>query len=203
MLKLDLGDSLVWMTTAEDLYVRSACAAQSGSGYPQSNELNVASVCAGYAFELLFKVLVRACGGKPAAQHPPRKAYEELKTLADKEVRSSVNEILLRHGWNDPDHLLTFLDDLCKIDRKYWGLPPSGEGPRSSTFHVGGRKAFDTLRRLHRDLTDLALSKIRANSDVQENWPGLQQRQIDKPRLAYPELQLDVKTMRENRGRKE
>ena len=48
------------------------------------NELNVAAVCAGYAFELLFKVLVKAGRDElPKAEHEPSVAYEHL-TREDK-----------------------------------------------------------------------------------------------------------------------
>ena len=198
MLKLDLGDAAIWMRTAEDLYLQSAQRAQAEAGFPQTNQLNVACVCAGYAFELLFKVLVRAGGGKPAAKHAPSEAYEMMKELPDKGVESSVDQILGQHGWEDPEVFLGFLDDLCKVERKYWGLPPSGHGSRSSTFHIGGSKAFDALRRSHQALSGLALRKIESNCGFEEIWPGLRQHRIEKPPRSYFELTQHVKATRED-----
>ena len=198
MLKLDLGDAAIWMETAEDLYVQSARTAQAEAGFPQTNQLNVACVCAGYAFELLFKVLVRAGGGKPAAEHAPSKAYEMMKELPDKGLGNSVDEILGQHGWVDPEVFLGFLNDLCKVERKYWGLPPSGRGSRSSTFHIGGRKAFDALRRLHQALSNFALFTIESNNGFEEIWPGLRQHNIEKPQRSYVELTQHVKATRKD-----
>ena len=125
-------------------------------------------------------------------KHAPSKAYEMMMDLPDKEVGSSVDEILGQHGWEDPEVFLGFLDDLCKVERKYWGLPPSGHGSRSSTFHIGGRKAFDALRRLHQAMSDLALRKIESNGGFEEIWPGLRQHKIDKPQRSYIELTQHV-----------
>ena len=60
MLKLDWGDAQIWMDTAEMLYLRNVENLRGSlprAGYPGTNELNVANVCARYAFELIFKVL--------------------------------------------------------------------------------------------------------------------------------------------------
>ena len=82
MLKLDLGDSRVWMETAVMLYENNAPSlgdvSWEESGYPRTNKMNVAYVCGGYAFELLFKVLCKSGGKlsqcKARNQHCVRKA---------------------------------------------------------------------------------------------------------------------------------
>ncbi len=173
MLKLDLGDAQIWMRMAEDVYAQSADSARSGANYPQTNQLNVASVCAGLAFELLFKVLARAGGGSPPAEHPPSKAYENIKQMPDKKLVNSVGKIFLQHGWGDIEELFAFLDDLCDTNRKYWGLPRGGTGGRHATFNVGGRKACDALRKMHQDLSRLALREIDANTNAMEVWDGI------------------------------
>ena len=173
MLKLDLGDAQIWMRVAEDMYLQSADASRSGQNYPKTNQHNVAFVCAGFAFELLFKVLARAGGGDPPAVHRPSKAYKKIKQLPDKKLADSVGKIFLQHGWSDTEELFAFLDDLCDFNRKYWGLPPNGTGGRKATFSFGGRKEFDALGKMHRDLSRLALREIDANTDTMEVWDGI------------------------------
>ena len=176
MLKLEWGDAQVWMNVAEDLYLRNAKTPEdflrSRGGFPRTNEMNVAAVCAGYAFELTFKVLVRAAGGKPDPKHPPRDAYNNLKELGDGEVRAEVDRIIADHGWDEPDHLLEYLDDLGHQDRKYWMRPKDDTKRGTTVIHVGGRRGFDALKRTHKDLSRLALETIESNSDTYEIWPG-------------------------------
>lgn len=173
MLKLDLGEAQIWMRVAADLHSQSADASLAGANYPQTNQLSVAHVCAGFAFELLFKVLARAGGGDPPAVHPPSEAYETIKQLPDKNMLDSVGKIFSQHGWGDPDELFAFLDDLCDINRKYWGRSKTGTGGGHAEFGVGGRKAGDALRKMHQDLSRLALRSIDANTDVMEDWSGI------------------------------
>ena len=175
MLKLDWGDAQIWMKTAEALYLRSVGNPQKPlprAGYPHTNKLNVATVCAGYAFELIFKVLARAGGKQPKPVHEPSAAYEHLT----KEDKGTVARIILKHGWNDSGEFLTYLDEnLCDRDRKYWGRSPKG-GKVQGTFHSGGRKDMDALKRLHEELSDFAMKRIEENPEVHEDWPGTNQR---------------------------
>lgn len=175
MLKLDWGDAQVWMDTAEMLYLRSIGNPQKPlrrGGYPHTNKLNVATVCAGYAFELIFKVLARAGGNQPEPVHNPSAAYEHLT----KEDKDAVDRIILEHRWNDSGEFLTYLDEvLCDRDRKYWGRPPKGGNPQA-VFSFGGRKGIDVLRKLHKELSELAIKRIEDNPEVYEDWPGTNQR---------------------------
>ncbi|MDE0332839.1 MAG: hypothetical protein OXL41_13330 [Nitrospinae bacterium] len=175
MLKLDWGDAQVWMDTAEILYLRNAENPRGSlprADYPGTNELNVANVCAGYAFELLFKVLVRAGGMQPEPVHEPSAAYEHLK----QEDKDAVDRIILKHRWNDSGEFLTYLDKvLCDRDRKYWGRTPKG-GNAKTVFSFGEQKCMDALKRLHKELSDFAIKRIEDNPDVYEDWPGIGQR---------------------------
>ena len=150
------------------LYLRHVSGPRRIPGYPRENELNVAAVCAGYAFELIFKVLVRASGGKPQAIHRPRVAYRALAP----EDKAAVDRISEEHRWKTSAELLDFLDKyLCDKNRKYWMRPPEG-GTAHGEFHFGGRKGMDALRGLHRGLSDLAMKRINDNPKVYEDWPG-------------------------------
>lgn len=181
MLKLDWGDAQVWMDTAVRLYRRNVSAAEPYQPqqpvYPRANELNVAAVCAGYAFELVFKVLVKARSGNPAAVHEPSEAYEQLVTLRPGDQKE-LDRIFATHEWNDPGELLDFLDkQLCDKNRKYWMRPPSG-GAAHGVFSFGGRKSMDALKLLHMDIPALALKSINDRQYVYEDWPGLSERVV-------------------------
>ena len=166
MLKLDWGDAKVWMDLAEQLYLRNV-ERHDRMGFPAGNELNVAVVCAGYAFELIFKIFVKASGGHPIATHKPSAAYADLKQKDSDEV----DRILASHGWNDPSEFLTYLDEkICHGDRKYWMRPAKG-GPAQGEFSFGGRKGMDVLKKLHEELSELAIKRIN-DRGVDEIWPG-------------------------------
>ena len=172
MLKLDWGDAKVWMDLATELHTRNTADPQNRhrSGYPQMNELNVAAVCAGYAFELIYKVLVRVGGGQPESSHEPSRAHAKLAQTE----RTEVERIISSHGWENASELLKHLDEyLCDKNRKYWMRPPPpGSGIATGVFHSGGRKGMDALQKLHEDLSNLALKRIEENPDVHEDWPG-------------------------------
>ena len=169
------------MTTAGILYSRNVEEAQRGvgpksQGYPCMNELNVARACTGYAFELILKVLVRARGERPLGKHEPSKIYGRL----NEEDRSEVRRILARHGWDRPGELLKLLDGYSDPNSKYWGESlDENEKEISATFHFGGRVGMDALQRLHAELSEFALRRIREQPGISEDkrvheiWPGV------------------------------
>ena len=172
MLKAYLGDSKVWMELANELYLRNVPDVETAfhglRGFPGLNEVNVAAVCAGYAFELLFKTLLRAEQGEPDPVHPASLTYGRL----DSGVQAEVGAIAARHGWARIEEFMDFLDkDLCSPARKYWMRPVKG-GPARGRFILSGRARIDALWRLHSDLANLARRRI-SEGPVAEDWPGL------------------------------
>ena len=171
MLKLDWGDSQVWMTIAVELHNNEPTTlgshrTPSPYRYPKENELNVACVCAGYAFELLFKSLVRLSGKLPKPKHEPSIAYSDIS----EKYRVQIIRVARRHGWNDINDLLTFLDEsLCHVDRKYWGRSSKG-GEARVTFHIGGPRSLSALCQLHEELSDVALDAINNDHYAEEIW---------------------------------
>ena len=174
MLKLDWGDSQVWMTVAVQLHSnkRTARAARKphhasiSYRYPKENELNVAYVCAGYAFEFLFKALVKLSGKQPIPKHEPSVAFGNIS----QKYRVPIEQISQRNGWRDINELLKFLDEsLCHADRKYWGQSPKGSEAHV-VFHVGGRRSMNALCQLHEELSDFALDAINDDLNVEEIW---------------------------------
>ena len=172
MLKAYLGDSKVWMTLAYALHQRNVpdteTAFRNLDGFPGMNEMNVAAVCAGYAFELLFKVMVRAELKEPSAKHEPSVAYGDLNAT----VQCQVDAIATKHGWRRTQDLLDCLDKtLCEPARKYW-MRPVGGGPAHGSVALDGRSSIDALYKVHHDLAGLASVRI-AELSGEEVWPGL------------------------------
>ena len=172
MIKAYLGDAIVWMRLAGDLYDRVLPGGRTPSsgmyGYPAMNEINVSNVCAGYAFELVFKALLRAEDKEPDTTHPPSDAYGALS----KPLKRQVCAIARRHGWSSAEELLEFLDtELCVSKRKYW-MRPAGGGPAKGNLFLGDKMNIQALCHVHNDLCELALVRINMRS-VFESWPGL------------------------------
>ena len=169
MLKLDWGDSQAWMTVAVELHNNQhSRLGQLPRRCPKENELNVACVCAGYAFEFIFKVLVKLVGKDPIPTHKPSEAYKNIPQKYCVEVK----RIVLDHDWEDVDSFLELLDaDLCHKDKKYWGRPPSG-GIAQATFYLAGKRSINALYKLHVELSDFVLDAINNNDlGVEEVWP--------------------------------
>lgn len=164
MNKLAWGDAQVWMDASVRIYNNAR--KEKSARYPKENELNVAYVCAGYAFELIFKILVGLSGTIPKAKHEPSVAFGKMAT----KYRIEVKRIVIKHGWKDIGPFLDHLDNnLCHKDRKYWMQPPQG-GPAKASFQLGGKRGINALSQLHEALSNFALDAIENDSDVHEVW---------------------------------
>ena len=164
MNKLSWGDAQVWMEMSVRLYNNARDT--KGARYPKENELNVAYVCAGYAFELIFKILVHLSGTIPAPKHEPSAAFGKMAVR----YRTEVKRIVTNHGWKDIRSFLDHLDNnLCHKDRKYW-MRSSRGGPASGSFQLSGIREINALRQLHATLSNFVLESIEKDSDVHEVW---------------------------------
>ena len=172
MIKAYLGDAMVWMRLAGGLADHVLPSGRPKCfdmyGYPAMNEINVSTVCAGYAFELVFKALLRAEDLEPQTTHPPSDAYDSLS----ESIQRQVGAIARRHGWATAEELLEFLDTkLCVPSRKYWMRSRNG-GPAKGNFYPGGKMSIQAMSHVHSDLCELALDHI-SMRPVFEDWPGL------------------------------
>ena len=164
MNKLAWGDAQVWMDESVRLYNNAGD--EKDARYPKENELNVAYVCAGYAFELVFKILVDLSGTIPTAKHEPSVAFGKMAA----KYRTEVKRIVTKHGWRDIGSFLDHVDNnLCHKDRKYWMRPPQG-GPAKASFQLGGIRGINALSQLHGALSNFVLEAIESDSDVHEVW---------------------------------
>ena len=86
------GDAQVWMKMAEELYEGNLQEGLEGKAlaFPWINEMNVACVCAGYAFELLYKVLVQLGGETPDPKHQIKSSHEKLCESDRNEIKEPL-----------------------------------------------------------------------------------------------------------------
>ena len=196
MIKPWWGDAQVEMAWAKLLYITTAdtITANGRANYPHLNMLNVATTRAAFAFELIFKVLLIASGRKWEATHNPGTAYDLLSSpdlpfasfshrrkmkktrTAIEADKKEVDRVISRHGWK-PSELLSLLDEICNVDRKYWMVPKPGpssnQGANPVRFWINDRAGFDKMEDLHRDLSNLAMKWIKeGRRGVDEYWPG-------------------------------
>ena len=148
-LRIYAGDAQVWMNVAAELYQRAAF--PSRMAWPSANELNVANVCTGYAFELAYKALVQSTGQIPISSHRVRDAHEKL----DRDTGMKVESIILAHGWSNVDQFLNYFDaTLRHEERRYW-MTPKEQATDDTVVkhHVSyGYSGIDSLAKLHHEL---------------------------------------------------
>lgn len=152
-----LGDSQVWMRIA----VERARSADHGLGGANHNELNVAHVCTGLAFELAMKALAKSEGRSVVLKHEATKIYRSLSQHSRTRIEQAAE--------TDLDGLLRYLDrEMCHPDRKYWMMDRRGRH-QATGFSLS--PAIPTLAALHAKIIDIA------GEITFENWQeGLQVR---------------------------
>ena len=171
MLKVEWAESQAWMNTAAELYkpareILDGDRADPLRRYPVENDLNVAHVCAVYAFEILFKVLVQLSSKEPKAKHEPGVAWNAIS----EKYRLEIKRIALDHGWPRVGDFLYFLDnELCHRDRKYWMKEPDG-GQKRMNVRLSGPGRIDALSVLHEKVSDFTLDLIESDSGAFEMW---------------------------------
>ena len=145
------------MRIAKDLHDRNMAAfPMKLNESPYANEMNVANVCVGYAFELAYKALVEAGERKPREwTHSLRHAHNHLSS----EIRIKTEQVIVTNGWKTVDAFLNHFDDnICHTRCRYWMRPKSpplaGDTARHQVW-FGYPAGIDSLAKLHEGLLDL------------------------------------------------
>lgn len=145
-----LGDSQVWMQIA----VERARSAEHGFRGANHNELNVAHVCTGLAFELAMKALAKSEGRNVVVTHEATTIYRSLSQDSQSRIE--------RGAATDIDGLLEYLDRrMCHPDRKYWMMDRRGHHRATGFSRSPG---IPTLATLHAKIIDIA------GENTFENW---------------------------------
>ena len=168
-----LGDAQVWMALAfllDQTSKRAEVVATfrppaAGTAYLDTNQLNIAHTCLGFAFELAYKSTVALDTGKFLKGHKLEKCHRELTA----ETRSQLEEWIQETGWASAQKFLEFADEyLTNPDRKYWYEPPKMENMQ--------QKGFTLLSRPHEipNLTSLVRKMLeRAHSELSNDYQKL------------------------------
>ena len=161
-----LGDSQVWMATAVELDRRSGRGRRHGN--IDSNELNVAHVCAGLAFELALKALATSERRPIVKKHEAEKNYRNLGKQSRTTLKKFVEEN--ENLPNKMEDLLEYLDErMCHPDRKYWMVGKTGlMGGIGFVQNITGLIIPD-LAILHAKIVNMAGEKVFV--DWQEGTP--------------------------------
>lgn len=158
-LRIYSGDAQVWMNIATELYQRNLVYPIRLDESPRANEINVANVCVGFAFELAYKALFEISEETPPKPtHRLRDAHEKL----DKRIQNEVERIIAKHGWKDVDSFLNHFDEeLRHEERRYWMRPrPPKTGHAKICFWGGYPAGIDVLAKLHKELLDFSENLI-------------------------------------------
>ena len=113
-----IPDSRVWMATA----VRLA-GEEVGEAGLATGEQNVAICCAGIAFELALKALVKISGADVIPSHRVCKVFSRLNAAHKKELNEYIRA---EFRWNAPGFMRYMDEFVCHPDRKYSMLHKDG-----------------------------------------------------------------------------
>ena len=87
------------------------------------NQLNVAHVCMGLAFELVLKALAVSEGRRFKVKHDALTNYRALSQASQDKVAQAIST----HTGMPVEDYLNYLDErMCHPDRKYWMVGRSG-----------------------------------------------------------------------------
>ena len=145
-----LGDSQVWMEIA----IERASTSGRGLSGANHNELNVAHVCTGLAFELAMKALAKSEGRGVVPTHEATKIYQSLNENSRIKIAQAAG--------TDIEDLLRHLDrEMCHPDRKYWMMDRGGRHGATGFFLS---QTIPRLAVLHRAIVDIA------GGNTYKNW---------------------------------
>ena len=149
-----LLDSRTWMSVAIQQLNASDQAEEGGMVL---SALNVASVCAGLAFELVLKAFVATEGRTPQVTHSARVTYKELSRESQAAIARSVE----RHMALPIDAFLQYLDDyMTDKDRKYSMVDTSGT-PCPLYFVDPPSMQIPKLAHVHADIVGFVARRVK------------------------------------------
>ena len=146
-----LGDSQAWANTAVMLDERGRAKPGESVMNANHNQLNVAHVSMGLAFELVLKALAVSEGRKFTGSHEALINYGALSPL----TQDKVAEAIKSHSGMSVEHYLEYLDErMCHPDRKYWMVKKSGAagGTGFSSIPAHG---IPVAANIHREIADM------------------------------------------------
>ena len=124
--------------------------------------LNIATVSAGFAIELVYKALTQAEGGPIVKKHEIVKLHNAVPSL---ETKRAIETFLKELGWRNAKDWLEFMDNnISHSTRRYWNHDPAKEVQSGINFTTGiEAMTIPSIGRIHIKLSDLARQRIWQN----------------------------------------
>lgn len=146
-----LGDSQVWANTAVMLYERGRSKLGESVLNADHNQLNVAHVSMGLAFELALKALAVSEGRRFSGSHDARINYDALSPSSRDKIAQAIKD----HSGMSVQRYLEYLDErMCHPDRKYWMVEKSGAAGGTGFSDIPAL-GVSVAARIHREIADM------------------------------------------------
>ena len=146
-----LGDSQAWANTAVMLDERGRSRPGESVLDADHNQLNVAHVSMGLAYELALKALAVSEGRRFSGSHDARINYDALSPSSQDMIAQAIKD----HSGMSVQLYLEYLNErMCHPDWKYWMVEKSGAagGTSFSEIPVLG---ISVGARIHREIADM------------------------------------------------
>ena len=154
-------DSYAWMATALQKDRESGRADHLAE--PNHHVLNIATVSAGFAIELVYKALAQAEGGPIVKKHEIAKLHSAIPSM---ETKRTIETFLRELGWRSAKDWFEFMDEnVSHSTRRYWNYDPD-KGHSGINFTTGIQTMIiPSMAKIHIMLSDLARQRIWQNWD--------------------------------------
>ena len=137
--------------------------------------LNIATISAGVAIELIYKALALAEGGPVIKKHDIGKLHNAIpRSETKREIEKTLNDL----GWPGTKKWVEFTDEEIEHDnRRYWNYDPNKIHSRGLGFVIGiDIKTIPAIAKVHLRLSDLARQRI------WENWESVSLVDVERER---------------------
>ena len=162
-ISLWLGDSQVWANTAVILDKRGRARPGESIMNADHNQLNVAHVSMGLAFELVLKALAVSEGRRFSGKHEAQINYGVLSQSS----RDKVAQAIKNHSGISVKDYLEYLDErMCHPDRKYWMVDKSGAAGGTGFINPNAIPALSipVAEKIHGEIADMV------GENAFQNW---------------------------------
>ena len=146
-----LADSQIWASTAVMLEERGRPKRGESIVNADHNQLNVAHVSMGLAFELALKALAVSEGRGFCGKHEALINYGALSRSSQEKIAQAITT----HSGMLVQDYLEYLDErMCHPDRKYWMVSKSGAAGGTGFAYIPAL-GIPVAAKIHREIADM------------------------------------------------
>ena len=161
-----LGDSQVWANTAVMLNEHGRSKPGEGKVNADLNQLNVAHVSMGLAFELVLKALAVSEGRRLSGKHEALANYLALSPSSQDRVAQAIKDHTGLEAEGSMGYLEYLDERMCHPDRKYSMVDKRGSGHRIGFINPNANTTLSipVAAKIHGQIADM----VRENAF--QNW---------------------------------